>query len=112
VIPFLVSYYQPPTAGKFKLDPPLPPYDSLTLGYGAGNSNPYNYVLRDGQNVDVGHLKLFLATEPIDFSSVPQLSPFKQDARAPVSPPMKAPLAWGTILLAIVQRREPLPRAT
>ena len=104
------SYYQPPTAGKFKVDSPLPSKGSLTLGYGVGNSDAFNYVLRGGQDVDVGFLKLFLTTEQVDLSNIPQLSPFTRDNRAQVHAPLIATTAsiWDTILVTVVQRREPL----
>ena len=110
-----MSYYQPPTAAQ-KLDVPLRRKidgipGSLCIGYGSGGSPPFSYFLREGQNVDVGFLKLFLTTEPVDYSTIPQPSPFEYDLRkgglcTPVARPTHP--VWDTILLAVVQRRAPL----
>ena len=74
----LVTYYEPPTSDTGKVDPPLLPKSSVTIGYGPEGGVPYTYYLRDGQNIDVGYLKLFLFTQPVDLSHVPQSSPFAQ----------------------------------
>lgn len=102
------SYYQPPSAGKFQIDLPLPLGGSLTLGYGIRNSGPFNYLLRDGQDVDVGFLKLFLTTEPLDFSDMAQASPFRRDSRVAMHCQARISAVWDTILVAVVQRRAPL----
>jgi len=102
------SYYQPPTAGMFKVDPPIRPKGSLTIGYGSGGSSPFNYLLRDGQDIDVGFLKLFLSTAPVDFSNIPQRSPFYVDPRiVRRSAQVKTVSVWNTLLVTVVQRRWP-----
>jgi hypothetical protein len=102
---FTEPYYQPPTTGKdFKVDPPLPPKQSLTIGFGDGGSVPFTYGVRDGQNVDVGFLKLFLTTEHVDFSNVPQSSPFNQ-VRVDREVQSKITSRWDTMLVTVVQRR-------
>ncbi len=101
------SYYQPPTAGMFKVDPPIGPKGSLTIGYGSGGSSPFNYLLRDGQDIDVGFLKLFLSTAPVDFSNIPQRSPFYVDPRKGRLAQVKTMSVWNTLLVTVVQRRWP-----
>ena len=97
------SYYQPPTSGA-EVDPPLLPNSSLTIGYGAGGGVPYCYFLRENQDIDIGHLKLFLSTEYIDLSHVPQRSPFVPHRDiGPVTD--KTTSTWDTILIPIIQRR-------
>ena len=109
----LASYYQPPIALK-KLDVPLPAKTgkgepgSLTIGYGCGGAVPFSYFTREGQDLDVGFLKLFLTTEPVDYSNIPQFSPFSLDNRATREAKLKPRLIWDTILIAVVQRRTPL----
>ena len=80
------------------------------MGYGDSESIPHTFFLRDGQNVDVGILKLFLSTEPVDLSHVAQSSPFVfesgRDAPQTVVPELpKLPLPWDTIEIPVVQRR-------
>ena len=97
------SYYQPPTSGA-RVDPPLLPNSSFAIGYGDGGGVPYCYFLRENQNIDVGYLKLFLSTDHVDLSHVPQPSPFvlHRDI-GPVTD--KTTLTWDTILIPVVQRR-------
>lgn len=107
----IASYYQPPSAAK-TLDVPLPKKinnvpGSLTIGYGSGGTVPFVYFMRDGQDVDVGFLKLFLTTEPVDYSNIPQTSPFDVNDRAFGIYKPKPPLIWDTLLVAVVQRRVP-----
>jgi hypothetical protein len=99
------SYYQPPTAGGFKVDPPIRPKGSLTIGYGAGGAAPFSYFLRNNQDVDVGFLKLFLTTEQVDFSNVSQLSPFGKNNRGIERERPKPMRVWDTILVTVVQRK-------
>ena len=47
------------------------------MGYGDSGSVPYTYFLREGQNVDVGTLKLFLSRNQVNLSHVAQPSPFQ-----------------------------------
>ena len=98
-----MSYYQPPT-NEAKIGPPLLPNSSVTIGYGAGSDVPYCYALRENQDIDIGHLKLFLSTEYVDLSHVPQPSPF---ASVPHLGPVanKTRQIWDTILIPVVQRR-------
>ena len=81
---------------------------SLSIGYGSGGSPPFCFYVRDGQDVDVGFLKLFLTTEPVDYSNIPQTTPFDFNHRGGGSYKSKYSLIWDTILVAVVQRRAPL----
>ena len=46
------------------------------MGCGDSGSGTPLFSLREGQNVDVGILKLFLSREPVNLSDVAQSSPF------------------------------------
>ncbi|PBK98094.1 hypothetical protein ARMGADRAFT_1060061 [Armillaria gallica] len=63
ILPFSMLYYQ---TGSVKTadDAPLPPGQSLTIGYGMNGTRPHGYYVPEGQEVDVGFLKLFFSTEP------------------------------------------------
>ncbi|KIJ63462.1 hypothetical protein HYDPIDRAFT_29274 [Hydnomerulius pinastri MD-312] len=102
----IMSYYQPPTGGG-KIDQPLLPRSALAIGYGAGGGVPTRYFLRDGQDVDVGYLKLFLSREHVDLSHIPQQSPNSGDHRsaALAYPAEKNYLDWDTILIPVIQQR-------
>ena len=100
-----MSYYQPPTSGAgAEVDPPLLPNSSLTIGYGDGDSVPYCYFLRENQDIDIGHLKLFLSTEQVDLSHIPQRSPFVPHCDVGAVT-IKTTHIWDTILIPVVQRR-------
>jgi len=86
------------------VDPPLKPKASLSIGYGSGGSPPFTYFIDEGQSVDVGFLKLFLTTEYVDFSDVPQLSPFERGRKIVLRQRKIQPL-WDTILVPVVQRK-------
>jgi hypothetical protein len=75
-----VAHYEAfSTAGKYTLDVPLPKNGGvLTIGYGSGGAPAPTFYLKPGQNFGVGFLKIFLSTEPVDLSSIPQLTPFEK----------------------------------
>jgi hypothetical protein len=91
------------------LDPSIPPGGSITIGYGSGGARPLGYCLLDGQDIDVGFLKLFFSTEKVDLSSIPQDSPFDKHARKAKQMVVKPPKLWHTTLIKIIQRRYPIP---
>jgi hypothetical protein len=87
-------------------DPATGEPGSLAIGsHGASGSVPFSYYLRDGQDVDVSFLKLFLSTKQVDLSSIPQNSPFDDEHRYVVQVEPKPKVVWDTILITIIQRR-------
>ncbi|CCM00516.1 uncharacterized protein FIBRA_02550 [Fibroporia radiculosa] len=96
------SWYEPPTASG-TVDPPLRGKSFFTIGYGNSGTNPRDFYLREGQKLDVGFLKVFLSTEYVDLSHIPQPSPFDRD-RASRQAPRKPQEAWDTILIPVIQR--------
>lgn len=87
-------YYDSPTARASGTNAPLRAGGTLTIGYSATGWSPWSYSLRqptpienglimqDGQDVDVGFLKLFLSGGPLDLSHMVQESPFKSHSKA------------------------------
>ena len=109
IMQFLVSYYQPPTA-RGTVDPPLKAKRHLTVGYGDSGSAPYTFFLREGQNIDVGILKMFLSRKQVNLSHVAQSSPFTSrrgtaEYTPPNDRPTDIPLPWDTVEIPVVQRR-------
>ncbi|KAK0187313.1 caspase domain-containing protein [Armillaria mellea] len=100
----ITSYYEPGRAEK-DTDVSLPPGASLTIGYGASGTVPHVYTLREGQDVDVGFLKLFFSTEYIDLSGVVQNSPFDDDRQSGGPPVRKSLYLWHTMCVPVVQTR-------
>ena len=109
----LASYYQPPIARGI-VDLPLKGHQNLPVGFGDSGTVPHTFFLREGQNVDVGILKLFLSRKPMDLSDVVQSSPFdsigaRSDyttaSQVKMKRPTKLRFLWDTILIPVVQRR-------
>lgn len=108
------SYYQPPVSTSTgKPDPPLPAHgSSLAIGYGPAGASPLQFFLREGQDIDNGHFKLFLTTEYVDLSMIPQISPFDTHAAADMRQPRgiqtakrSTSLLWDEITIRVVARR-------
>jgi len=113
--PTIVEWYKPPYgAGRgmhTKVDAPLSPQKSLTLGYGDGGVSPMRFFLPRGQEKDLGFFKLFLCTKPTYFDSIRQKSPFDTEDTIPVGsrggksthldPPKE--VRWGTHLRTFIQ---------
>jgi len=92
------------TAEKYALDAPLPKNGGvLTIGYGSGGAPAQTFYLRPGQNFDIGFLKIFLSTKPVDLSSIPQISPFEK-TRSGDHLAKNEEEAWGTMLIPVLQR--------
>lgn len=100
-----VAYYEASsTAGKYTLDAPLPKNGGvLTIGYGSGGAPAQTFYLRPGQNFDIGFLKIFLSTKPVDLSSIPQPTPFEK-TRSGDRLAKNEEEAWGTMLIPVLQR--------
>ncbi len=100
---FAGSYYQPGGA-KNNTDVSLPPGESLAIGYGASGTVPHMYTLREGQDVDVGFLKLFFSTQYIDLSGIVQESPFTESRWGTRATPESRRL-WDSMCVAVVQEK-------
>ena len=78
------------------------------MGYGDSGSVPHTFFVPEGQNVDVGILKLFLSRNQVNLSHVAQSSPFVR-TRGTAPPPLpdftNLPLPWDTVEIPVVQRR-------
>jgi len=100
----IVPYYEPSsTAKRYTLDIPLPKNGgSLTIGYGTGGAPAQTFYLRTGQKLDVGFLKIFLSTVPVDLSTIPQSSPFER-ARSIEQFTKTEEETWGTMLIPVLQ---------
>jgi len=99
----ITTYYIPPAIGE-KAQPSLPGSGILPIGYGDGGGLPYRYFLREGQNLDVGFLKLFISTESVDFECIPQPSAFDQGRGGSASRQKPKPI-WDTQTITVVQRQ-------
>lgn len=100
--------YQPP-AEQHDSDRSIQPGESLTISYGSDRNLSWGYLLKDDQDVDVGFFKLFLSTEEVDLTGIPQASPFESRPKyRGKKPEIQHPNFWHTTLFTVVQRRHPV----
>ncbi|KAF8197243.1 hypothetical protein K438DRAFT_1967480 [Mycena galopus ATCC 62051] len=59
-----------------QIDAPLPPHGALAIGYGNSGAQPWSFEVRDGEEVEVGFIKVFLTQRPADLSRIAQESVF------------------------------------
>ncbi|KZV74057.1 hypothetical protein PENSPDRAFT_648260 [Peniophora sp. CONT] len=87
--------------------PSLPADGSQSIGHGPTETMPFTAQLPPHQETDVGFLKFFVSTRPIDLSDVEQHSPFvARNARTLRQVARPPPVAlWDTIIITVVQRR-------
>ncbi|KIM23672.1 hypothetical protein M408DRAFT_250848 [Serendipita vermifera MAFF 305830] len=119
-------YYDSPTARVSERGAPLRAGGALTIGYSATGWAPWSYSLRqpesienglimqEGQDVDVGFLKLFLSSDPLDLSHMVQHSPFKSPLTAGSRGGKKEPFETlgfcETRIIKVIQRKEAAKR--
>lgn len=103
------SYYQISVA-KMETECPLLPQSSLPVGYGSGGARPFTYFLRKNQDIDVGFLKIFITSFPVNLDYIRQENPFS-DHRSMEQRALPLELQWDTILIPIVQVRSAEARA-
>ena len=90
-----------------KLESPLKANGELCVGYGPWGRKPFSYELQNGQNLDVGFLKIYLSTRPVDLSGIQQQSAFLEKPRTATEWHPELQGAWDTILIPIIQRQTP-----
>ncbi|QRV77162.1 ICE-like protease (caspase) p20 domain protein [Ceratobasidium sp. AG-Ba] len=100
-------YYLGAIPGAGKIDVPLPKEGSLSIGYGASGTTPFAYYLEDTQTVDVGIIKLFVTTSPVNLGSIQQASPFEGLNERGFVVRSRLPIVelWDTRSLTLVQHR-------
>ncbi|QRV92056.1 ICE-like protease (caspase) p20 domain protein [Ceratobasidium sp. AG-Ba] len=106
-------YYLGPIPGAGKIDVPLPRKGSLSVGYGASGETPFAYSLEDGQALDIGIIKLFIATSPVNFGLIEQDSPFDEGGRGSqrrviVESRLANIELWDTQMMVLVQKSHDL----
>lgn len=89
---------------KDKVDPCVPANGLLTIGYGSGGHLPQTYYTREGQDLDIGFLKLFVSTQPVDYSYIAQPSPFGGVRFGTPLPPRHYEV-WDSIRVPVVQAK-------
>ncbi|KAK0452928.1 uncharacterized protein EV420DRAFT_1697654 [Desarmillaria tabescens] len=89
----------------YQSDAPLPPEESLSIGYGSKDwERSWCFSVIEGQDVDVGFLKLFFSIEYLDWSAIIQESPFEGHRQSAPPPMRKIPSLCHTMCIPIVQK--------
>ncbi|KAG8740683.1 hypothetical protein FRC10_004061 [Ceratobasidium sp. 414] len=100
-------YYLGPVPGTGKMD--LRQKNYMSIGYGSSGVTPFAYCLEPNQKFDVGIIKLFVTTSPVNFGLLEQESPFDEGGRGNERKVIvKSRLAsielWDTQEMVLVQR--------
>ncbi|QRW13330.1 mycorrhiza-upregulated peptidase C14 [Ceratobasidium sp. AG-Ba] len=95
-----------------QLDPDVAPYGQLTIGDGSNGGALLSFELEPGVEVEVGFLKIFWSTDPLELDDIAQESAFEQSSQ--VNPnSRKVGLKstrctrrqeWGSEIVTVVQR--------
>ena len=106
-----VNWYMPPFGGGAgsltNVDAPLPPQSKLAIGYGDGGATPWQFVIPNGEESDLGFFRLFLSTRPAFFDSILQeLTPFATGSTRGGLPPQQESsdiATWAVQTATVVQ---------
>ncbi|CAE6493595.1 unnamed protein product [Rhizoctonia solani] len=85
----------------------IPPRGQLLIGSGGDGGTPLRFNISPGNQVEIGYMKIFWSTEPLELDHVGQKSAFKMrpgDARGVDLDWEGADSKWGTICLPLVLR--------
>ncbi|VDB92292.1 unnamed protein product [Peniophora sp. CBMAI 1063] len=105
------EYYKPSITGRDGAEPSLQENGELTIGYGAGGAVPYTFTLGENQDTDLGFIKLFISTEPVDLSRIEHISPFGRRARNIKRKSRPPAPVWDTLTIPVIQRKPEVPKA-
>ena len=100
------AWFLPTTGSSHNVvGPPLRPHGELTIGFGSGGGVPRQFFVGDGISAEVGFLKLYLTTSPVDLKSIQQLTPFgRMDGRHAAPVKAETPDLWATSVVKMIQR--------
>ncbi|KAG8737057.1 hypothetical protein FRC10_008608 [Ceratobasidium sp. 414] len=86
-------------------DPDIPQRGRRVIGDEADGGASLSFGLSQGDKFELGFVKVFWSTDPLELDDVPQESPFESDdhreSRAPI---MTRSKRWGAELITLVQR--------
>ncbi|EIM79948.1 uncharacterized protein STEHIDRAFT_163203 [Stereum hirsutum FP-91666 SS1] len=99
------SYYEPSAARSSGAEHSVAAKGELTIGHGAGGGQPRQYYVRQGQEVDVGYLKLFISTKWVDYSQIAQPSPFQGGKQRRLKSRPAKGMIWDAVCVSVVQLR-------
>ncbi|KAK0495226.1 hypothetical protein EDD18DRAFT_266928 [Armillaria luteobubalina] len=105
----IAEWYSPDLSNGKKnnaIDTSLLPGSTLTLGFRSGSMEPVQFLIPDGQEVDLCFFKIFVTKKGVDFGSISQLSPFTNSiGRGATLVPPPVTDDWGSRTIPIVLKR-------
>ncbi|KAG8737059.1 hypothetical protein FRC10_008610 [Ceratobasidium sp. 414] len=93
-----------------RADPELPMHGQFMIGDESDGGAPLSFGLDQGEELDVGFIKVFWSTDPLELSNMAQGSAFEapeqegEEARKVVVQEARTAKEWGTILVTLIQR--------
>ncbi|KAG9090737.1 hypothetical protein FRC06_000897 [Ceratobasidium sp. 370] len=93
-----------------RADPELPMHGQFMIGDESDGGAPLSFGLDQGEKLDVGFIKVFWSTDPLELSNMAQGSAFEaperedDESRKVVVQAARTAKEWGTILVTLVQR--------
>ncbi|KAG9082323.1 hypothetical protein FRC06_005119 [Ceratobasidium sp. 370] len=91
-------------------DPDIPARGQLTIGDGSNGGALLSFGLAAGAELEVGFIKVFWSTDPLELDDVAQESGFMSSSHGEASARKvtlggrKTPKEWGTVVVTLVQR--------
>lgn len=93
--------------GNGESTPDISPSGQLLIGNGADGGTPIRFSISSENQVELGYMKVFWSTEPLELDYIVQKSAFKMrpgDARGGCVDWDGSDSKWGTVRLALVLR--------
>ncbi|KAG8731338.1 hypothetical protein FRC11_004469, partial [Ceratobasidium sp. 423] len=86
-------------------DPELPASGDLVIGDGGDGGPPLKFTIPPEKKVELGYLKVFWSTDPLELDDIVQPSAFSRSSSRGVKPLAKGKSMkdWGTVCLALAQ---------
>jgi hypothetical protein len=96
-----------------RADPELPMHGQFMIGDESDGGAPLSFVLGPGEELDVGFIKIFWSTDPLELDNVVQGSAFEasasEETRKVCLKGGREAKEWGTVLVTLVQRGRMVP---
>jgi hypothetical protein len=94
-------------------DPELPAHGQLLIGDDRDGGAPLPFVLNPGERLEMGYMKVFWSTNPLQLDNLKQSSafdkkPHEQDELRKWAKDDDEGEDWGVVLLTMVQHAPPL----
>ncbi|QRV84737.1 ICE-like protease (caspase) p20 domain protein [Ceratobasidium sp. AG-Ba] len=102
---FSICDLTPPCVSNSRVDPELSARGTFMIGDGSNGGQELRFELQPSQDLELGFIRVFWSSEPLEMNDVEQDSAFKGGARAPVLCYSDNSPKWGATFFTLVQRR-------